>query len=352
MNILLDLDGGDHAPHSTVGGAEKALAADPELRLGLLGRSEALEVARRRLGGAGDRVGYFPVTEVIGADEAPALAARRKRDSAIMAGLRRVSEGQGQALVSAGPTGALMAAGLMVLGRMAGVRRPALGSNFPNLSDPGKSWFLLDIGANVDAVPEDLVSYALLGSAYSSLVLGVEGPRVGLLSVGTEPQKGNEVARRAHELLSGAAVNFIGNVEARDLFDGVADVVVADGFVGNILLKGMEGLVASMSGAIRTSLGSDARSKLGAMLVRPYLRQALGRLDYTRYGGAPLFGLDGACIKCHGSSNATAIASGIAVAGTFVRRGVLKAMAQALSAAGAPAGGAPGPQPEVPQSGS
>jgi glycerol-3-phosphate acyltransferase PlsX len=334
--------GGDNAPLCAIEGAGSALAADAGLALGLLGTAEALSAAQTALRTASGRVTYVTTTEVITPAEQPAMATRRKRDSSIMVGLRLVRSGEGSAFVSAGPTGALMTAGLMVFGRLAGVRRPALGSTFPNLARPEHSWFMLDIGANVDATPEDLVSYALIGSMYSSLVLGVDNPRVGLLSVGTEPQKGNEATRRAHELLGEAALNFAGNVEARDVFHGVADVVVTDGFVGNILLKGMEGLASSIAAAIRSGLRTDARSKVGGLLAGPYLRKALRRLDYTEYGGAPLFGLDGACIKCHGASNARAFAGGISVASTFVRRGALAAMATALSADAAARGRAAG----------
>jgi len=333
LRILVDLMGGDLAPASVIGGAKQALDADERLQLTLIGRPEAVREARAaRLDP--DRTDYLETAEVIEADEQPAMAARRKRDSSIMVGMRLAESGEGAAFVSAGPTGALMTAGLMVFGRLAGVRRPALGSAFPNLASPDRSWFMLDIGANVDATPEDLVSYAVIGSLYVQLVLGIPEPRVGLLNVGVEPQKGSEMAKRAYELLTTAAINFQGNVEARDIYEGGADVVVCDGFVGNILLKGMEGLVGAMTGAIRTGLGGTLRARLGGMLARPSLRDALGSLDYTAYGGAPLFGLDGVCVKCHGSSNARAIRNGIGVAATFVAKDALTAMSSATVAAG------------------
>ena len=331
LGIVLDLMGGDHAPLAPACGAAEALAAEPHLEMVLVGVAEALRAAESRLGAYDARVEYVEAAQVIDGDENPSMAVRRKKDSSLVVGMRLAAERR-SALVSCGPTGALMAAGLFTFGRIPGVRRPALGSPFPNLAQPDRTWFMLDIGANVEATAQDLYTYAVIGSHYSEMVLGVRAPRVGLLNVGTEPQKGNEVTRQAYELLSQADLNFAGNVEAREIFGGSVDVVVCDGFVGNILLKGMEGLAGSLGGVLRAELDSDGRSRAGAFLARPYLRRALGRLDYSEYGGAPLLGLAGACIKCHGSSGARAVSKGIALANQFVSRKVLDAITESLAA--------------------
>jgi len=331
LRIVLDLMGGDHAPLAPADGAAEALAAEPRLEMVLVGGPGALRAAESRLGAYRARVEYVESTQSIDNDENPSMAVRRKKDSSLVVGMRLAAERR-SALVSCGPTGALMAAGLFAFGRIPGVRRPALGSPFPNLAQPGRAWFMLDIGANVEATAKDLYTYAVIGSLYSEMVLGVKAPRVGLLNVGTEPQKGNEVTRQAYQLLAQADLNFAGNVEAREIFGGSVDVVVCDGFVGNVLLKGLEGLAGSIGDVVRAELGTDSRSRAGAFLARPYLRRALGRLDYSEYGGAPLLGLAGACIKCHGSSGARAVSKGIALASQFVSQEVLEAITKSLAA--------------------
>jgi len=331
MRVLVDLMGGDRSPVAQAEGARIALAQDPQLNIGLLGQSSALVVARSTLG-EDPRVTYTETTEVIGNDDQPALAVRRMKDSSMVVGLQLVKHGQADAFLSCGPTGALLAGALFAFGRLPGVRRPALGSVFPNMAQPGKTWFMLDIGANVDASAQDLLAYGVLGAVYSSLVLGVQEPRVALLNIGTETHKGTEVVRAAHDLLRDSTLNFVGNVESRDILGGPADVVVCDAFVGNILLKGLEGLLAHLGDGISRELKSDTRSAVGGILARPALRRAMRVMDYTEYGGAPLFGLNGACIKCHGSSNETAVANGIRVAAQFAGKDVLVAMAAALAA--------------------
>jgi glycerol-3-phosphate acyltransferase PlsX len=330
--ILVDLMGGDHAPQAVLDGAALFLRDDPHVKLGLVGRPDVLGALPPGL--PASRIELVPATEVIESEDQPALAVRRKRDSSIVVGMQRVAAGTADVFVSCGNTGALMTAGLFAFGRLAGVRRPALGAAFPNLAQPGgKPWFMLDIGANVDATAADLCSYAVIGSVYSALVMGVERPRTGLLNVGVEEHKGSEAVRKAHELLAAGApgVNFVGNVEARDVFSAPADVVVCDGFVGNVVLKSLEGLVSSLAGLTRTELQGSARGRAGGLLAKPYLRRAFGRLDYTAHGGAPLFGLAGPCVKCHGSSNAEAVRSGLRIARDLVASGALSAMSSALA---------------------
>ncbi len=341
MRVAVDLMGGDRAPGAPIEGISIALARDPGIKIVAVGQPAALAAARTGLGvGPGSRMGYVEASEVIDNDEQPALAVRRKRDSSMVVGLQQVKAGHADAFVSCGPTGALLTAGLFAFGRLPGVRRPALGSVFPNMSHEGKTWFMLDIGANVDATPEDLRTYAVLGSIYSRMILGVPDPAVALLNIGTEAQKGNDATRQASELLSATpGIRFAGNVEARDILTGPVDVVICDAFVGNILLKGMEGLLIQLTDAIRRQLRAGGiAAKVGGMLAKPALLRALKIMDYTEYGGAPLFGVNGPCIKCHGSSNGTAVAGGIRVAAGFAGKGVLAAMSEAL-ATGKPGGG-------------
>lgn len=330
MILAVDLMGGDHAPQAVLDGVRLSIAECPDVSFELVGLPDAL----RSAGGLFDRerVRLVEAAEVIGPDEQPALAVRRKKGSSIVVGMSRVRDGAADAFVSCGNTGALMAAGLFAFGRMPGVRRPALGSPFPNLVRSRRPWFMLDIGANVEAGPGDLKAYAIIGSVYARLVLGVAQPRVGLLNIGVEEQKGNELYRAAHRLLAATEeISFAGNVEARDLFGGPVDVVVCDGFSGNLVLKSVEGLVDALVGAIREELSGGFGARLAGLLAKSRLRRAVGRLDYTAYGGAPLFGLDGACIKCHGSSSASAVAGGLRVAREFVSRAVLEEMRGALS---------------------
>lgn len=333
MKVVVDLMGGDYAPSAPIEGARLALSRDPGLELVLVGLPAAVGAARALMGE--DRVSYVEAQEVIGNDEQPALAVRRKKDSSLVVGLHRVKQGEAGAFVSCGSTGALLSAGLFAFGRLPGVRRPALGSVFPNMSQPGKTWFMMDIGANVDATAEDLRTYGVLGSIYSRMVLGVPDPTVALLNIGSETQKGNDVTRQASELLRKTeGINFVGNVEARDILRGPVDVVICDAFVGNILLKGMEGLLMELAGAIRRELRTGGvRAKVGGAMAKPALTRALRIMDYTEYGGAPLFGINGPCIKCHGSSNGKAVAGGIRVAADFAGKGVLAAMSSALKAA-------------------
>jgi len=236
------------------------------------------------------RVELIPATEVIENEEQPALAVRRKRDSSIIVGMRRVGDGAGDVFVSCGSTGALMTAGLLVFGRLAGVRRPALGSAFPDLANPGgQPWFMLDIGANVDATAEDLLGYAIIGSVYADLVMSLPKPRVGLLNVGVEDHKGSETYRRAHGLLKASALNFAGNVEARDLFSSRADVVVCDGFVGNVLLKGLEGLVGALAAGMHQRLFAVDAGGSSRVRRRTGPRRRSGAKHKISIGRSPIF---------------------------------------------------------------
>ncbi|MBL4952647.1 phosphate acyltransferase PlsX [Neobacillus sp. OS1-32] len=305
MKIAIDAMGGDNAPKEIVLGAMKAVEAFSDIELILVGDEDKINETLT----PHERISAIHTTEVILATDEPVRAVRRKKDASMVLAARQVAEGLADACLSAGNTGALMAAGLFVVGRIEGIDRPALAPTLPTID--GKGFLLLDVGANADAKPEHLLQYAMMGSIYSEKVRGIKEPRVGLLNIGTEEKKGNELTKHAFELLKTAEVNFIGNVEARDLLSGVADVVVTDGFTGNMVLKTIEGTALGMFKMLKTALMSSVKSKLAAAVLKPNLKQLKNTLDYSEYGGAALFGLKAPVIKAHGSSNAQALFSAV-----------------------------------------
>jgi glycerol-3-phosphate acyltransferase PlsX len=263
-------------------------------------------------------------------EDKAALAVRSKRDSSMRVGLKMVREGRAGGFVTAGNTGAAMATAKMVLGSLEGVDRPALATVLPTTA--GTPCVLLDVGANVDCSPENLRQFAVMGDMYARHVLHFANPRVGLLSIGEEDSKGNSLTRDTLPLLRQLQLNFIGNVEGRDLYNGHADVVVCDGFVGNVALKTSEGIVKLVNSSLRQSLKSTVTSQVGAMLSQKAFKAFKKRLDYSEYGGAPLLGIRGVCIVGHGSSNERAIMNGIRVAAEFANANVNRSIEQALAA--------------------
>ena len=255
-------------------------------------------------------------SEAVTMEDKAAKAFRRKRDSSIRVAARLVRDGKVDGLISAGNTGAVMTTAKILLGTLEGVDRPALAQVFPS-SKRGKATVLLDVGANVDCKAIHLEQFAVMGEIYCRKILGVAKPRVGLLSNGSEPHKGNELTREALARLNNTPLNFVGNVEGRDLFNGRVDVIVADGFIGNVALKISEGLVDAVSALLKEALSSSVSSKVGYVLSRKAFRGFKKRLDYSEYGGAPLLGVRGACIICHGGSNANAVKNAIRVAAEF-----------------------------------
>ncbi len=307
LTIALDAMGGDHAPREIIEGGLLAVDEIEDMRLLLVGQEERISACIEGYNYPVGRVEIIHAPEVVLADDSPVLAVRRKKNSSMMTAIRLVSEGRADAMVSAGNTGALMAGSLLIVGRIKGIDRPALTIIVPCFN--GGNAVLLDVGANMDASPQHLMQYALMGKIYAREVLGKESPRVALLNVGTEDNKGNEQTKNTYSGLKSRFDGFAGNIEARDIFFGAADVVICDGFVGNILLKTTEGLVEGIFSSLREVFSRDLRSKLGAALLLPQLRSFKKSLDYAEYGGAPLLGVDGVCIKSHGTSTARAIRS-------------------------------------------
>lgn len=301
MRIAIDAMGGDNAPDEIVKGVVEAAHAFPDISFTLIGDEKRILPFLS----SKERIEIIHTEEVIEATDEPVRAVRRKKNASMVLMAKEVSEGRAHACISAGNTGALMTAGLFVVGRIEGIDRPALAPTLPTIN--GDGFLFLDVGANADAKPEHLLQYALMGSIYAEKVRGVANPRVGLLNVGTEEKKGNELAKAAYQLISETNVNFIGNVEARDLLDGVADVVVTDGFTGNVTLKTIEGTAMGLFSMLKTTLTSSFTTKIAAAVLKPKLSGLKKMLDYSEYGGAALFGLKAPVVKAHGSSNANAM---------------------------------------------
>jgi glycerol-3-phosphate acyltransferase PlsX len=319
LRIAVDAMGGDHAPEAVVSGVLEA-AADPELQILLVGREETVAPLLRKAGPAAERVRLVPASDVVTMDESPAAAVRRKEDASLVVCARLVRDGEAQAMVSAGNTGAGMAAGTMILKRVPGIDRPAIATVLPTRSG---GTVLVDSGANVDCTPHNLLQFAMMGKIYAEEVLGIRQPRIGLLNIGEEPCKGNDLIRAAYGLLAEAPLCFVGNVEGRQLYAGHADVVVCDGFTGNIALKVSQGVVELLFGLVQDQLKRQPIYRIPAAMLAPALRQVQKRTDYAQYGGAPLLGINGVCIISHGRSNGSAIASALRVAGEAVKHGIV-----------------------------
>jgi phosphate acyltransferase len=329
LRILVDAMGGDHAPDAPVKAAVEALAAFEDVAVDLVGEPET--VSRQLSGVSGRRPGVVEAEGVIGSDESPIEALRDKPQASLSVAFRLLQENRADALVSAGSTGALMAAATLQIGLLPGVSRAALGA--PLVAPDGTRVLVMDVGAHMDARPEVLVQYAVMGSLYLERVRGVRRPRVGLLNVGTEPGKGNRLVRAAHKLLATAGLNFVGNVEARDIYRGAADLLVCDGFAGNLVLKGLEGFGLLIRDSLRKELGRDLRGRLGGLLVYPTVRRMMRTFDYNETGGVPLFGPAKMIVKCHGSSRERALVNGVGVAVEALRAGMMDRMIEALAGA-------------------
>ena len=328
--IALDAMGSDRAPKPEIEGAIQA-ARHYGVQVALVG-GEALiraELARYP-GAAGLRLEVVPASEVITMKDKAAQAVRAKRDSSIRVGLRLVRERRASGFVTAGNTGAAMATAKMVLGGLPGVDRPALAAVFPTALRTVA--ILLDVGANVDCTPQNLEQFAVMGEIYFRSMFGTRRPRVGLLSIGEEETKGNELTREAFHLLKLLPLNFVGNVEGRDLYGGQVDVIVADGFVGNVALKTSEGVAGLVRATLKETLKTTITRQVGYLLSRSAFADFKKRLDHTEYGGAPLLGVKGVCFITHGSSNANAIKNAIRVAAEFAERNINHKIEKELAA--------------------
>ncbi|MCX6595621.1 MAG: phosphate acyltransferase PlsX [Acidobacteria bacterium] len=328
LTIALDAMGGDHAPKAEVEGAIRA-ARQLGVRVILVGQEE---VVRRELSQhehAGLPIEIHHASEVITMEDSAAKAMRTKRDSSVRVACRLVREGKADGIVSAGNTGAVMATSKMVQGMVRGVERPALASAFPTLK--GTPAVMVDVGANVDCSPQMLAQFALMGEVYSRVIFHTKNPRVGLLSIGEEEHKGNDLTKLVTPLLKSLPINFIGNVEGRDVYTGHADVIVCDGFVGNVALKVSEGIVDVIKQMLKESLEASITRKIGAALARNAFSDFKRRMDYSEYGGAPLLGVKGGTIICHGRSNANAIKNAIRVAAEFAGGGTNQRIEQELA---------------------
>ncbi len=305
VRVAIDAMGGDHAPGEIVAGAVAALNGLSDLEITLVGRESDVRACLKGKKYPSDRLNIVHADEIIAPDDDPGLSIRKKKNASMVKVLQMVREKKADAALSAGNTGALMAGGLLFLGRLSGISRPALLTPMPGFN--GGSVLFLDVGANMDAKPEQLVQYAYMGRVYSQQIVGCPEPRVGLLNVGVEANKGNAQVKKAYAILNDHLPHFYGNVEGTDIFYNVVDVVVCDGFVGNIFLKSAEGLSRTILGFFKQEISSKLRYKLGAMLLRPVFHGLRNKIDDSGYGGAPLLGVNGLCVKCHGSSRARSI---------------------------------------------
>jgi glycerol-3-phosphate acyltransferase PlsX len=329
MKIVVDAMGGDRAPAVVVDGALQA-ARDLAVEIVLVGQRGAVQAELDRYDTAGVGLTLRHASEVIEMDEHPAAAVKAKKDSSMVVGMEMLKRREADAFFTAGNSGGALAAALFRLGRIRGIKRPALSSVFPSQTPQGHC-FLLDIGANVDCRPEYLLQFAIMGSVYAERVLGVANPRVAIVSNGEEEGKGNQLVQETVPSLKSSTLNFVGNAEGKDVPWGLADVFVTDGFTGNVMIKLSEGVAKFLLDVIKEEITSRSVSKVGGLLAKPAFDEVKRRLDYREYGGAPLLGVDGVVIVGHGRSDALAIRNGIRMAAQTVENGVLEAIKQGLA---------------------
>lgn len=326
--IAVDAMGGDNAPEAVIDGCAEALRAMNFVSIRLFGQREKVEPLLSRLSGAQDRVEFIDCPEVITMHDEPMLAVRRKRNSSMVMGLMDVKEKRAHAFVSAGSTGALFLGGMAYVRLMRGIDRPALGTVIPGLNKP---FLLLDSGANADCQPKYLVQFGLMGSVYMEKQMGVKNPRVGLVNIGAEEEKGSRLYKDAHRMMSKQSVyRFDGNCEARDIQKGDFDVVVCDGFTGNVILKYAEGLTSVLFKKMKQTFLSSLRGKIGALLLKPSFTAIKTSMNADEYGGALLMGLEGTVVKAHGSSNAYAFRRALEQAVNMVKTGVVESIREGL----------------------
>ena len=320
MKIAVDAMGGDFAPVEIVAGAYAAAKKQKDLTIILVGDKEQIEAELQNKPQLAN-LSIVHASQVIAMHEEAALAYNQKKDSSIAVASRLVAQQKADAVVSAGSTGAQLVAGIFEIGRMKGVKRPAIITYFPTTKE---DCLILDVGANADCKAEYLQQFALLGSAYATSVLGKKNPKVALLNIGSEEEKGNELYKETHKLLKSTQINFVGNIEGSKILAGDVDVIVCDGFTGNVLLKTAEGVAMGMLSILKTNLLASAVTKIGAMLAKPAFRKVQKKMDYKERGGAPLLGINGISIICHGSSNSKAVENAIYLAVKCIETEMLK----------------------------
>ena len=329
MNIMIDGMGGDHAPEEIVKGAVQA-AKEISGPVSIIGREERINECLQALNWNGDNIEVVNATEVISNNESPAMAVRKKKDSSISKGMRMLKEGEVDAFISGGSTGALLSAGLLILGRIRGIKRPAIAAFFPKIGMNDTS-LILDCGANAESRPEYLLQYGIMGSIFVEKVKGIENPEVMLLNVGAEEEKGNPLHKESFELLRNADINFKGNCEGRDVPFGCCDVVVTDGFSGNVFLKSSEGVALAVMKRIKQKMTEGLAAKAGALLSYNKLKEIKKEFDYSEEGGAPILGLKGPVLKIHGSSKANAVYNAILKAVPYVEQDVTALIENAIT---------------------
>jgi len=329
MRVVLDAMGGDHAPTVNIEGAVETVHESDDIEVILVGDESTIKKELKGRKFTSGRISIVHASQVVEMHEPPTVAIRKKRDSSIRVGIGLVKTGEADAFVSAGHSGVVMGTSLLLLGMSKGVDRPAIATLMPTLRD---TFILLDVGATVDCKPENLHQFALMGNIYCKLILGREKPSVGLLSIGEEDIKGNELTKEAFKLIKQSRLNFIGNIEGKDIFTGMADVVVCDGFIGNIALKISEGLAETILKMLRKEISSITAGRLGYLMLKPAIRNFKKRTDYDEYGGAPLLGINGTSIISHGRSSSKAIKNALKVANEFSRKKVYAAISEAVQA--------------------
>ena len=330
VHVVLDTMGGDNAPQEVVKGALKALSDSQNIKITLCGVEEKIKDELSGKDYPADRLFIVNADEVITTEEAPVMAIRRKKDSSIVKGMNLVKEKKADAFVSAGSSGAILVGGQLIVGRIKGVERPPLAPLIPSTTERGVS-LIIDCGANVDARSSHLVQFAKMGSIYMEYVLGVKNPRVAIVNIGAEEEKGNMLVKETFPLLKNCPdINFIGSIEAREIPNGGADVIVCEAFVGNVILKMYEGVGKMMLSTIKGALMSSIRGKLGGLLIKPSLKGVLKTFDATEYGGAPLLGLNGLVVKVHGNATEKEISNAIKQCETFKEQNISRRIADKI----------------------
>lgn len=328
IKVAVDAMGGDNAPGEIIKGAVDAVSRRNDIQVLLTGRKEVLEAELNKFSYPKEQIQIVPASEVIETGEPPVNAIRKKKDSSIVVGMNLVKNGQADAFVSAGSSGAILVGGQVIVGRIKGVERPPFGALIP--TEKGVS-LLLDSGANVDARPSHLLQFARMGSIYMEHVVGIPHPRVGIVNVGVEEEKGNVLVKETFPLLKECSdINFTGSIEAREIPHGGADVIVCEAFTGNVILKLYEGTASTLMHIVKKGMMSSLRSKIGALLVKPALKETLKSFDATQYGGAPLLGLKGLVVKTHGSAKAVEVSNSIIQCVTFKEQKINEKIQESL----------------------